>query len=533
MKMASKLLVAALAIVGIPQTVLADSYNSTNYRPNDYKVKLTETNLPIVFLDTRNGGTSTQIIHKDYRIAVRMKIIDNANGVNYGDTIAHPGQTVDYEGWIGLKYRGNSSFSSSDKKPYGLRTLKTNDPEGDKDKVKLLGMGKDNDWVLLAPYADRSMIRDVLMYELGRPWFEYTPTMRHCELILDGYYYGVYILGERVRKGKHRLNLTDPGTVTGTDEITGDYQIEVDRKEDNYFISEYKTRDQYGNEFYSYGDVNLQYKFPEYDESTHEQRVYLRASVKQFEDALAADDFADPNGGYRRYMDVTSFIDQQLSQEASANVDGYRLSTNLYKRRDSEDPHWKTSLWDFNLGFGNADYYGQPAYNYWIYQNAKIDRTDPTKAPFWWQRMMEDPEYVKALKKRWASYRKSNYSEKAIEAKIDSMVNRLDAKGARTRNYKAWVKPFSGNYIWPVPNCSTVNTWEKEINNMKSWIKNRLAWMDKQLDFDPTGIMMPTAEVHKEIVGYYNLNGVRLPQPEPGIVIIRYKDGTTRKMLVK
>lgn len=36
-----------------------------------------------------------------------MKIISNADGVNYGDTVAHPNQTIDYEGWVGIKYRGS------------------------------------------------------------------------------------------------------------------------------------------------------------------------------------------------------------------------------------------------------------------------------------------------------------------------------------------------------------------------------------------------------------------------------------------
>ena len=59
-----------------------------------------------------------------------------------------------------------SPFHDSDKKPYGFRTLKTADVNGKKEKVKLLGLPEDNNWVLLAPYHDRSLIRDPLVYQL-------------------------------------------------------------------------------------------------------------------------------------------------------------------------------------------------------------------------------------------------------------------------------------------------------------------------------------------------------------------------------
>lgn len=85
---------------------------------NNKNVQVEETNLPIVFINTLGS-----VIQREDRITARMKIIDNGAGsVNHGDTIAYPDQTVDYEGYIGLKYRGNSSFEKSDKKPYGLHS---------------------------------------------------------------------------------------------------------------------------------------------------------------------------------------------------------------------------------------------------------------------------------------------------------------------------------------------------------------------------------------------------------------------------
>ena len=147
------------------------------YPPDNQNVRLASTNLPIVWL-TVDG----RYIDRNERITARMKILHNGDGqLNYADTVAHPGQHIDYEGYVALRYRGSSSFSMSDRKPYSFRPLdKPLEEGGVKQKVKILGMGKDNNWALLAPYADKSMMRDLLAFEVSRPWMEYTPQGLYC-----------------------------------------------------------------------------------------------------------------------------------------------------------------------------------------------------------------------------------------------------------------------------------------------------------------------------------------------------------------
>ena len=511
---------------------LADNYDNNNYKPENVDVTIDETNLPIVFINT-----NSKIIHKDYRIAVRMKIINNPNGINYGDTITHSKQSVDYEGWIGIKYRGNSSFTESPKKPYGFKTYKTQDITGEKDKVSIMGIPADNDWILLAPYNDRSMIRDVLMFQLARPYFEFTPKARHCEVIVDGIYYGVYVMTERVSKSKNRLNLKDPGS--NGDALTGGYQLEIDRNDENYwYTSKHYAVDSNGKTYSQYYKIHFLYKHPEYNDMMPdfpEQLEYIHNQIDLMEDVLASENFMDENNGYRKYLDPLSFIDQQLSQEFSNNIDGYRLSTNIYKHRDSVDPRFKTALWDFNIAFGNADYCGAYLTDFWSFQNTYLTATNAyQKVPFWWMRLMEDPAYVIKLKNRWAQYREGFYSDQHINMTIDSLVNHLDIKGARKRNYQAW--PLWNKKVWPVPNYQSVNSWEKEIDYLKSWIKERVEWMDEQLDYVPDNkniIDNITDNFNKKIIGYYDLQGKNLNKPQKGLIIIHYNDGSTSKILIK
>ena len=90
-----------------------------NYPPDNKKVKLTSTNLPIVWITV--DGTP---IDRHEHITARMKIIHNGDGqLNYADTVAYPDQHIDYEGYVALRYRGVSSFSLSDKKAYSFRPL--------------------------------------------------------------------------------------------------------------------------------------------------------------------------------------------------------------------------------------------------------------------------------------------------------------------------------------------------------------------------------------------------------------------------
>lgn len=494
----------------------ADSYDPNNYPPTISDTKLTETNLPIVFIDTRCGEASTQAIHKDYRIAVRMKIINNPDGINYGDTLTHPSQTIDYEGWVAIRYRGNTSFTWSPKKPYNFKTMKTSDPNGDKQKTNLLGMPEDNTWVLLAPYDDCSMLRDALMFQLARPWFEYTPRYHYCELILDGIYYGIYILGENIRKSKYRLNLDDPGT--SGDALTGGYILQIDRNDEPYFTSKYLAVDSLGRTYHAYNQIYFQYKHPDYEDLLPEQEEYIQQRIEQMEDALASSNFADTETGYCQYLDALSFIDQQLSQEFSGNIDGYRLSTNIYKKRDSIDPRFKTVIWDFDLAFGNSNSANAIGTDFWRYQNSYLtDYNAYNKVPFWWMRLMEDPSYVKQLKERWTKYRFTNYSDEHIIATIDSITNYLNEKGAIERNNTTW-KMFNST------------TYEMEIERLKQWILKRVAWMDEQLDYSTiiSGIDNSTDDFRKTIIGYYNIKGMRLSQPpSKGIYIVRFKDGTS------
>ena len=473
-----RLLLFAVAVLALIGTARAASW--WNYPPDNEYVMLKSTNLPIVWLDVDG-----QVIDRYERITARMKIIHNGDGqLNYADTVAHPGQNIDYEGYVALRYRGSSSFYGSDKKPYSFRPLdKPLEEGGVKKKVKILGMGKDNNWALLAPYADKSMMRDLLAFEVSRPWMEYTPQGRYCELYLDGTYYGVFILTEVVSNGKHRLNLPDPGE--SGDSITGGYIMEVNRTDDEVtYTSQYhpvsNTGWQYYNEY-----INFQYKSPDYEDLTQAQVNYITGRIDQMEQSLW--EYTPGKASvYEQYLDVQNFIDYQIAMELGHNVDGYRLSGKFFKRRDSEDARFKMVVWDMNLAYGNADYYEGWRTDTWMYRNNNnlYNAGDPQMVPFWWYKLNTDPAYTAALKARWAQYRRGNLRQDRLMATVDSLANILTVNAAEQRNSEAW--PRWGIYVWP--NYYIADNFQDEVDYLKEWLNDRIAWMDSKLEFDPNAI---------------------------------------------
>ena len=470
-----RLLLLVTALLALTGTARAWSW--WNYPPDNVNVQLTSTNLPIVWLDVDG-----QIIDRYERITARMKIIHNGEGqLNYADTVAHPGQTIDYEGFVALRYRGSSSFNASDKKPYSFRPLdKPLEEGGVKKKVNILGMGKDNNWALLAPYNDKSMMRDLLAFEVSRPWMEYTPQGRYCELFLDGTYYGVFILTEVVSKGKHRIDLPDPGE--SGDSITGGYIMEVNRTEDEVtYTSNYHPVSSQGVRYMDQY-IHIQYKSPDYEELTSDQVNYINGRIDQMEQSLW-NYKPSGNADYEQYIDVTNFVDYQLAMELGHNVDAYRLSGKFFKRRDSVDARFKMVVWDMNLAYGNSDYYKGWRTDTWMYQNNNVmhEEGDPQLIPFWWYKLNTIPAYTQALKTRWAQYRRSNLREERLMATVDSLANVLISNGAEYRNSQAW--PRWGEYVWP--NYFIANDYLEEVDYLKEWITTRINWMDRRLNFDP------------------------------------------------
>ncbi|HET6556278.1 MAG TPA: CotH kinase family protein [Prolixibacteraceae bacterium] len=418
---------------------------------------ITSSNLPLVFIDTK-GKT----IVDDPKINATMGIIWNGPGKR--NALTDPKN--DYNGQISIEIRGSTS-QLFPKKSYGFETKSI---DLDDEDVSLLGLPKENDWVLYASYTDKTMIRDVLTYTLDASMGHYSPRCRYVELFLNNRYVGVYVLMEKIKRNKNRVDIAKlPPTDISGENHTGGYIIKIDKI--NGSGGEGWSSDYFNNTNHTY----YQYDYPKAKEITSEQKAYIQSYVKNMEKALYLEKFTG-TGSYHEYLNDTSFIDFMIINELSKNIDGYRLSSYLYKGKN--DKMNCGPIWDFNFTYGNCYYYDGESPTGFVYQEDCSG--DKWQNPFWWNKLMRDRAFVQKLKKRWSWIRQHEFSNQRITFVTDSLVNLLSE--AQVRNYKRWPKVI-GYKIGP--NYYVGPTYASEVTWMKNWITQRLAYLDKQWYYDP------------------------------------------------
>lgn len=422
---------------------------------------LEKSNLPLIIIET-----SGKTIVNEPKITAWLKVVNNGEGIQNG----YFDDGTDYNGLIGIEIRGQSS-QMFPKKSY---SLETRNDLGEGVNVSLLGMPAEEDWILYAPYSDKTMLRNAITYQLGRTMGNWQPRFKFCEVYVNAEYQGVYLLIEKIKRDKNRVNINKLEIIDiSGDELTGGYILKVDKIQDLSSIEYFYTYP-----YYRYNNARnyaFTYVYPDYDILGSEQKAYIKSFMLSFENTLNSTNFKDPVYGYKSYIDMNSFIDFQIMNELSNNVDGYRYSTFFHKQRDSDGGKLVAGpLWDFNLGYGNVNY--SPlnlATNRWLYPNYGPNEG---YAMHWWARLMEDPNYKQAFYERWTALRSSSFKTDSIMSMIDNMIQELGP--SIDRNFKKW--PIIGQYVWPNYNYANYN-YSQEINYLKSWVTSRLVWMDANI----------------------------------------------------
>lgn len=430
------------------------------------KVNFTSSNLPIVVIDTHG-----QAIPDEPKIEADMGIIYNGPGArnNLSDPFNH------YNGRIAIEIRGSSS-QQFPKKQYGFETK---DAQGEDLDVSLLNMPKESDWILSASYSDKTLMRNVLAYKLANDMGRYASRTQFCEVVLNGDYRGVYILMEKIKRDKNRVDIAkmEPTDISG-DALTGGYIIKIDKLEGSDTEGWYSSFLPYPG---AWQRIYYQYDTPKLEDLAPEQIAYIKNFVYAFENLMTRPDYADPQNGYAQYIDIDSFVDYFILNEISRNVDGYRLSTFMHKDRDSKGGKLKMGpAWDYDLAFGNADYYNGAMLADW-----QVDfrvQSDGFQIPFWWHKLMEDSSFTRHVYARWRELRAGVLEITRVHAYLDSMATYIAE--AQKRNFERW--PILGTYVWP--NAFIGQTYAEELNYLKDWLNLRMLWMEAKIPGQPSSV---------------------------------------------
>jgi hypothetical protein len=461
--------------------------------PVDY----TMSELPIISINTYN-----RTIPDEPKIPAWLSVIDNGQGRMNSQYDPATG----YNGWINIEIRGESA-QMFPKKSY---SFETQDSLGENNNVPLLDLPVENDWILYGPYSDKTLIKNVLTYRLTRDMGRYATRTKFCELFINDEYRGLYVLMEKIKQDKNRVDISklNVDDISG-DQLTGGYILRIDKLDPNDYpswISMPSGGLQGGEE-----PITFQYFDPGGFDLQDVQRVYIRNWIEEFERVLNSQEYLDPVIGFKAYIDIPSFIDFLIINELSKNIDAYIFSTYLYKERDSKGGKlYMGPVWDFNISYGNVDYNDDVMMPYgWIY--------DDGWRMYWFRRMMKDRVFSNTLNCRWHELRSNIFSNERILNIIDSLVTVLD--GPIQKNYKKW--PVLGTYIWP--NVFIGETYEEEIEQLKSWLIDRLAWMDDHIPMECVTGLYPIGEGVNDIQLY--------PNPFEDIIYIQLKSPGSLKSI--
>lgn len=326
-----------------------------------------------------------------------------------------------------IRGRGNSTWGAP-KKPYQIRF---------DEKMPVLGMLEDRRWVLLAHHADKSLLRNELTFELAKlSRFDWSPQGEFVDVYIDDEYRGTYQLCHKVEATANRVALGDTGFLLEID------QLDRLNSDDVYFET--------NTYLYNIKDPDLQFGDARYQA--------VEAFVNEVESTLLGPDVLHPTEGYKKYVDVSSFVDYYLINEITRNTDAKFYSSTFLTYVPGQ-PLKLGPIWDFDLSLGNVDYN----------DNYLIEGFYMKDAPFF-APLFDDPSFVQEIKDQFEVF----YEEK--ESIKEHIVQKSEIL-SRTKNFEQW--ETLGEYVWP--NHVYFDTYEEEVAYMIDWFDKRMEWLKVEI----------------------------------------------------
>lgn len=377
------------------------------------------------------------------------------------------------------RLRGNASMDFP-KKPYRIKF--------EKKQNVLDAPAKAKKWTLISNYGDKTLMRNLLAFDISkRVGMEYTPYGRLVDVIFNGEYKGTYQLCDQVEVNKNRVNVEemDEKCISGED-LTGGYLVEIDayaEGEDNYFWSKHRN------------PVTI--KYPDSDDILQVQTDYISNHFNKMESALFSSSYMSESDGYRKFLDLHSFLQHFIVGELSGNTDTY-WSVNMYKRR-GDDKFYVGPCWDFDIAFEN-DYRTYPINNKSDYVYRSGGSVAGNMKSFVDRIIVNDAKAKQELKNLWTELRSSGVI--SAEALTDFINSKKDeVYDSQKLNFYRWDILNTKVHMNP----KAYGSFTAEVNNIIDYIKGRVAWMDKKIGYDPNGI---DEVVVSDETFIYNLSGV-------------------------
>lgn len=343
---------------------------------------------------------------------------------------------------VQIRGRGNSTWKWQ-KKPFKLKFG---------EDISLFGLAASNEWALLSNYADKSLIRNALAYEMAKKLcFDYTPTQYPVDVFVNGKYQGVYTFGEHLEAADGRVELTE----------------DPDPKKCGYFLEVGgvdSSKNRKGVDYFHADTIkHVLIKHPSGIALGKTHFDYISDWFMRADKAVVAQD------GWRELVDEETLIDWIIMMELSNNTDGaYRRS--CYYTKQGEGKLKMGPVWDFDLAFGNFNR-DKANYDQWA-----TTTDDDYVGVTWTAYLLQDKEFVEALQKRWNEVRDTllDTAKEYIEAA------RISVGPSANENFRVW-RTLDLRTTMQRSDVTRYNTYDKQLDYIEKFLEKRAAWLDGEL----------------------------------------------------
>jgi hypothetical protein len=408
--------------------------------------------LPIILIHTFESGTLDA--YGTEHVPAALQVVEPKSGIS-----RIVGRAA-LDARIGIHVRGETSRAFP-KKQYAME-LRADDEDTDSDRP-MLGLPSHSDWVLSDPVIyDRALIRNALAFALSNRIGRYAPRTRFAEAFMvdDGgdvraeNFLGFFTLIEKIDRDPERVNVSRlPESAESPPAITGGFIVRIDKG---------------AADFYAAGR-QLQFVYPDARDMTDPQRGpqldFIRTFIDGFGQAASAANFTHPSTGqhYSQFIDVDAWIDHNIINALTKNVDGLRISAYFHKERGGRLA--AGPVWDFDRSLGTPYDPRAAEPEEW---NQTWNATDYFNEG-WWRLLFRDSDFRSRYRTRFQALLNGEFSADNLDRIVDGMASEVgDAAG---RNFRRWTQSPPRD-----------NSHAAEIAMLKEFLRRRVAWIKTELD---------------------------------------------------
>jgi len=340
--------------------------------------------------------------------------------------------------FTGIKLRGGSS-QSYPKKSYNIELWI--DKDGNQtEKLSLLGMRNDDDWILDGLWNEPIRIRDFTSHAL---WLEIGRTQhfgedmkiginrKYCELFLNGRYQGVYYLGEKI--DRKQLNL-EKHTFQSGGELYKGYAQDIGVT--------FTGVDDFDNDSLTWSGYEA--KYPNIIGEVSWRNLY------NLVDFVVNSTHSSFNNEISSIMDLDNIIDYYIFLNLIYAADN--IGNNIYTCRYNSSSLYFFIPWDLDGTFGNN----------WNGERTNI--TDEILSNGLYDKLLFLPDFKVITKERWNELRNVKLNTTYLKKLYRDNFEFLYRNGVYDR--EALVDDITKNYS------------DTEIDFIESWIERRVIFLD-------------------------------------------------------